>query len=198
MTQVSRIPTLQELTSNKESARILDELNFLLNQTPPKKWIKQHPFVNVKVEGKNVPLDYIPVEKVKQLLIQIFQGYQTEIIGYGALFNAVAVHIRLKVKNPITGEEIIHDGVAAVDVQTKAGASAADLSQINASAVMKALPAAASYALKNAAEKLGSIFGGSMQKHDLSPFMPAYNNELKEAISNDLKNRYNGAGATDK
>lgn len=188
-----QLPTLQELTNDVELSQKQDALNYLLNQPVPQQWIKKHPYVNIKVNGQNQPLEYVSVEKVKQLLTQIFQVWESEIVDYKALFNSVAVQVRLKVKNPLTGEWICHDGVGAVDVQTAKGASAADLSQINASAVMKALPAAASYALKNAAEKLGSIFGGNLQRYDLTPFMPSYNTELKEQISNNLKQKYNGA-----
>jgi len=187
---MSNLPTLQDLTNDTEIAKKQDALNFLLNQQVPQQWIKKHPFVSIKINGQNQPLEYISVEKVKQLLTQIFQVWESEIVDYKALFNAVSVQVRLRVKNPLTGEWITHDGVGAVDVQTAKGASAADLSQINASAVMKALPAAASYALKNAAEKLGAIFGGHLQKYDISPFTPAYNTELKETISNTLKQKY--------
>jgi hypothetical protein len=190
-----QLPTLQELSQDIELSKNQDALNYLLNQQPVQAWIKKHPYVNVKVNGQNQPLEYLSVEKVKQLLTQIFQVWESEIVDYKALFNSVAVQVRLRVKNPLTGEWITHDGVGAVDVQTKAGASAADLSQINASAVMKALPAAASYALKNAAEKLGAIFGGHLQKYDLTPFMPSYNSELKETLSKNLKEKYNGAKA---
>lgn len=195
MSDVVKLPTLADLTVDTDIALKNDALNFLLNQPVPTQWVKKHPFVNVKVNGQNAPLEYVPVERVKLLLTQIFQEWNDEIIDYKVIFNAVAVQVRLKVRNPINGEWITHDGVGAVDVQTKAGASAADLSQITSSAVMKALPSAASYALKNAAEKLGSLFGGNLQKYDISPFMPAYNIELKEAISENLKNKYNGASA---
>lgn len=188
----SQLPTLQELTNDVEIAKKQDALNYLLNQPVPQQWVKKHPYVSVKVSNQNQPLEYLPVEKVKQLLTQIFQVWESEIVDYKALFNAVSVQVRLRVKNPLTGEWITHDGVGAVDVQTAKGASAADLSQINASAVMKALPAAASYALKNAAEKLGAIFGGHLQKYDIAPFTPSYNSELKETISNNLKQKYNG------
>lgn len=194
-----KLPTLQDLTeSNKELVYKNDALNYLLNQPTPTAWIKKHPILNVKVNGQSTPLEYVPVEKTKQLLTQIFQEWHDEIISVNPLFNAVCVHVRLKVRNPLTGEWIIHDGVGAVDVQTKSGASAADLSQITSSAVMKAAPAAASYALKNAAEKLGAIFGGNLQKYDLTPFMPLYDGELKQAINADLKQKYDAANAGNK
>lgn len=188
--EVAKIPTLQDLVQNEDLAFKNDQLNYLLNQNVPQQWVKKHPYVNVKVNGNNAPLEYIPVERVRLLLTQIFQIWESEIVDYKALFNSVAVQVRLRVKHPITGEWVCHDGVGAVDVQTKAGASAADLSQINASAVMKALPAAASYALKNAAEKLGNIFGANLQKYDLTPFTPYYDSELKQTLSEQAKARY--------
>lgn len=192
MTTKLTLPTLQELTDDKELALKNDALNYLLNQDVPIQWVKKHPFVSVKINGQNTPLEYIPVERTKLLLTQIFQVWESEIIDYKVLFNAVSVQVRLKVRNPLNGEWITHDGVGAVDVQTKSGASASDLAQIVPSAVMKALPAAASYALKNAAEKLGSIFGGNLQKYDISPFTPLYDKELKEKMSEQLKAKFGG------
>lgn len=197
MSEENKLPTLKELHHDVEVAFKNDALNALLANNPPKEWIKSHDFVSIKVNGKNEKLQYITVEKVKFLLTKIFQEWSSEIIDYKPLFNSVAVHVRLKVKNPITGEWITHDGVGAVDVQTKSGASPADLSQINSSAVMKALPAAASYALKNAAEKLGAIFGGNLQKTDIVAFSPAYDEELKKNINAKLKERY-ATGAENK
>lgn len=189
------LPTLQELHHDAELAFKNDALNLLLNQNPPQSWVKKHPYVNIDVydaQGNKTKqaLEYIPVDKTKFLLTRIFQEWHTEIVEYKALFNSVAVQIRLKVKNPITGEFIVHDGVAAVDVQTKAGASPADLSQINANAVMKALPAAASYALKNAAEKLGGIFGGNLQKNDIAAFVGSYSDRPAIPEHEDLQYLY--------
>lgn len=195
MTQLTKqLPTLAELTQDKELSLKQDALNYLLNQDVPQQWVKKHPFVSVRINGQNTPLEYIPVERTKLLLTQIFQVWESEIIDYKALFNAVSVQVRLRVRNPLNGEWITHDGVGAVDVQTKSGASAADLSQINANAVMKALPAAASYALKNAAEKLGTIFGGNLQKYDIASFTPLYDQELKEQLSDKLKAKFGGNG----
>jgi hypothetical protein len=191
--ELTKLPTLQDLTQDKEIALKNDQLNYLLNQNVPPQWIKKHPFVNVKINGQNQPLEYIPVERTKLLLTQIFQVWESEIIEYKALFNSVSVQVRLRVRNPLTGDWITHDGVGAVDVQTKSGASAADLSQINANAVMKALPAAASYALKNAAEKLGTLFGGNLQKYDIASFTPVYNEELKQQMSDKLKAKFGDA-----
>jgi len=189
-----KLPTLNDLIDNKEIANKNDQLNYLLNQETPKAWIKKHPYVNIEVHtdtGKQKqPLEYVPIEKTKQLLTQIFQEWNDTIKSVQQVFNSVCVVVTLRVRNPLTGEWIEHDGIGAVGVQTDKGENAANLNAIKQDAVMKAAPAAASYALKNAAEKLGSLFGGNLQRYDLTPFMPAYNTELKEAIQDGLKNKF--------
>lgn len=194
------LPKLADLIQedNLEVTLKQDALNYLLNQPTPKAWIKQHPFVNVEVitdnGKKKVPLDYIPIERTKLLLTQIFGGYDDKITDIKQVFNAVVVTIELTVINPITGEKITHSGIGAVGVQLDAGNTASDVTKIKHDAVTKAAPAAASYALKNAAEKLGGIFGGSLQKYDLSPYMPFYNQELKEQLSKQLTEKFSGNG----
>lgn len=172
-----RLPTLEELHHDLELAGKNDALNQLLSTPPPQKWIKNHPYVNVKVitEGKekSVPLQYLPVERVKFLLTRIFQRWEWQIKTASQLFNSVTVIGTLKVLDPITGEWIQNDGIGAVGVQTDAGKSASDMASIKTDAVMKAAPAAESYALKNAAEKFGLIFGGNLMK-DVAPFTPTY------------------------
>ena len=117
-----QLPTLKDLHHDESVAFKNDQLNLLLNQPTPEKWIKDHPF------AKNVK--YIPIDKVEFLLTRIFQEWKVEIIKYSALFNSVSCHIRLHYKNPISGEWSFHDGVGAVGVQTDAGKSAADLGAI--------------------------------------------------------------------
>lgn len=172
-----QLPTLEELHHDLELAGKTDALNAILNTPPPDKWLKVHPCVNVKVvkDGKevNVGLKYLPIEKVKFLLVRIFQGYEVEVKSIQQLFNSCVVCVRLKVTNPITGEVMYNDGIGAVGVQTNAGASAADMASIKTDAVMKAAPAAESYAIKDAAEKFGIIFGGNLMK-DQIPFAPTY------------------------
>jgi len=120
-------------------------------------------------------VDYLPIDKVEYLLTRIFQEWKCEVISYSNLFNSVSCHVRLHFKNPLTGEWNFQDGVGAFDVQTEKGASAADLSKINANAVMKALPAAKSYALKDAAEMLGQLFGSNLNRKDTIAFAGSHN-----------------------
>jgi len=172
-----QLPTLKDLHHDESVAFKNDQLNLLLNQPTPEKWIKDHPF------AKNVK--YIPIDKVEFLLTRIFQEWKVEIISYSALFNSVSCHIRLHYKNPISVEWSFHDGVGAVGVQTDAGKSAADLGAIKQDAVMKALPAAESYAIKDAAEKLGILFGKNLNRKDTIGFAGAYSKDEKAPAEDD-------------
>lgn len=166
--QKNKLPTLKELHHDEITAFQHDQFNLLLNQEVPEKWIKKHPVVdNVK---------YIPIDKIEFLLTRIFQNWKVEVIKYSALFNSVSVHIRLHLMHPITGEWFYQDGLGAVGVQTNKGASASDLSAIKQDAIMKALPAAESYAVKDAAEKLGVLFGKNLNRKETIAFSGAYSN----------------------
>lgn len=170
------LPKIQDLHHDLAEAFQTDQLNLLLNQPPPSKWIKEHPF------AKNV--NYIPIDKVEFLLTKIFQEWRVEVMREGQLFNSVYVAIRLHFKNPLNGEWGYHDGLGAVGVQTDKGASASDLSAIKQDAIMKALPAAESYAVKDAAEKLGVLFGKNLNRKDTIGFVPTYD-EYRNTIETD-------------
>ena len=172
-----QLPTLKDLHHDESVAFKNDQLNLLLNQPTPEKWIKDHPF------AKNVK--YIPIDKVEFLLTRIFQEWKVEIIKYSALFNSVSCHIRLHYKNPISGEWSFHDGVGAVGVQTDAGKSAADLGAIKQDAVMTALPAEESYDIIDAAEKLGILFGKNLNRKDTIGFAGAYSKDEKAPAEDD-------------
>jgi hypothetical protein len=159
---MANLPTLKELHLDIDQAFKSDALNVLLNQPVPSKWVKDHPMA--------AGVKYLPIDKVEFMLTRIFQEWKVEVVNYAALFQSVSVHVRLHYKNPITGEWLYQDGLGAVAVQTDKGASAADLSKIKSDAIMKALPAAESYAIKDAAEKLGTIFGKNLNRKDAISF----------------------------
>lgn len=169
------LPSLSELHQTPEVAFKNDQLQFLLHQPPHKDWVKRHPMVKVKnAQGQMEQLEYLPIDKVKLLLTRIFQDWDSEILRVQQLFNAVVVTVRLHYTNPITGKACYKDGVGAVGVQTDKDAKASDINAIKYDAVMKAAPAAESYAIKNAAEKIGNIFGASLGKFDIAEFKSMY------------------------
>jgi hypothetical protein len=178
------LPSLQELHHAPAEAFKADQLNLLLNQEPPQKWIS----VNKYAGNSN----YIPIEKVEFLLTRIFQEWRAEVIGYAQLFNSVSCHVRLHYKNPLNGQWSYHDGLGAVGIQTEAGKPASDMNSIKQDAVMKALPAAKSYAIKDAAEHLGKLFGRDLNRKDVIPFSGAYNKVDTTNHIENLKNVKNG------
>lgn len=161
----------------------VDKYLAIVNSNPPKSFMQAHP------TAKNVK--YIPIDKIEWLLTRLFQKWHVEILREGTMFNSVFVVIRLHYYNPVTKEWEQQEGVGAVGMQTAKGAAAADMNQILGDAVMKGLPAAESYAVKDAAEKIGRLFGKDMNRKDTYGFTPAYDTEenrqkQKDAIKNKL------------
>lgn len=152
------LPTIGELTGDIELAFKNDQLNLLLNQEPPTKWIKEHPFI----KGHK----YIPIDKVELMLKRIFKRYRIEITGQGIAFNGVWVTVRLHYQNPIDGAWDYHDGIGAMQLQTKAGTSPSDLININNGAVSMAFPIAKTLAIKDAADMFGKVFGADLNRKD--------------------------------
>lgn len=182
------LPTLQELHHDPEVAFKNDQLKLLLNKPPHEKWVKPHPLAKVKNDqGQDVPARYISIEKVEFLLDRIFQDWKVEVLNVGVMFQSVYVTVRLHYKDPVTGEWRFHDGVGAKSVQTDKGASAADLSKIKDAAVTMALPSAKSFAIKDAAEHLGKIFGKDLNRRDVISFSGSYSEPLPPKESEPAK-----------
>ena len=165
--QAKTLPSIEELTEEKELTGRLNQLNILLNHPPPTKWLKEHPTAKKKNEkGDFVPILYLPIEKVEYLLTKIFVSWRVEVLKVQQIGNAVVVTVRVYYKDPVTGLEKWTDGVGAAVLITKKGAGAIDFNQLVSSAVMTATPAAKSYAIKDAVEVLGKLFGKDLNRSD--------------------------------
>lgn len=185
-------PTLAELIEDKEMAFAQDDLNIILNTPVPQHWIKQHPYVNIKVNGQQVPLPFIPVKRVKYLLKRIYGKYEWEVKECKQVLNAMVVIGKLTITNPITGEKESQDGIGAAAIQMDKGATQGDLSAIKANAIQIGAPAAESYALKNAAEKFGDIFGGNIYDIDSTNYTPVFGEDVRKQYV-DPQPKNNGA-----
>ena len=177
MAEQRTLPKIQDLHNDLHEAFKTDQLNLLLNQKPKKEWVKDHPF------AKNVK--YLPIDKVEFMLTKIFGEWRVEILSEGQMFNSVYVKVRLHYKRPTDGEWSFHDGLGAVGVQTDKGASASDLNAIKQDAIMKALPAAESYAIKDAAEKLGVLFGKDLNRKETMAYEASFT-EVNEKMLYEL------------
>ena len=196
--QIVKIPTLQELVTESEISIKVNALMVILNQEPPKTWLKKHPTATKKIkkpDGSEVTIaaEYLPIERVEYLLSRIFIKWWVEVKSTSIMANSVCVTIRLYVINPITNETEWNDGVGAKSIQTKKGAGAMDWQQVQDAGVMMALPSAESYAIKDAAEKWGKLFGKDINRQDeieYGSLLKQYDwealNELKELKSEQI------------
>jgi len=187
MAEKKNLPTIKEIHSGDLSgAKDQSKLNQLLNNPPEQKWIKDHPI------AKGVK--YIPIERIEYLLTAVFLKWWIEVQEFKLIANSVSVHVRLFYIDPINGVPMHQDGLGAAPLQTDKDAGAIEFDHIKNDAVMKALPAAESYAIKDAAEKIGKLFGKDLNRADQilydslgSKFDPdpldKVKQELKEALN---------------
>lgn len=172
---------ISDLYDDKSVVKLanLDEFNSLINQNPPEKWIKTNPYANNS--------RYLPIDKVEFLLRKIYKEVDIEVLSVGVMFNAVYTTIRIHYTHPVTGEKGFKDGVGAKQIQTKKGASPADMANINNNAVEMALPISKTNAIKDACDTLGRIFGADLNRKDV--IVPAIDTDLQERKYNIERNR---------
>lgn len=146
-----------------------DQFLQVVNTPPPDAWVKDHPI------AKGVK--YMPIERIELLLTRIFQEWHVEIKREGQLANSVYVTVRLHYRDPIADEYRWQDGTGAAPIKTDKGANASDMGAIKNDAIMTGLPAAESFAIKDAAEKIGRLFGKDLNRKDVSGFTPSYDTQ---------------------
>lgn len=156
-----------------------DELLEFLNQDPPKAWLEEHPM------AKGVK--YLPIGMVELLLTKIFQEWKVEILREGQIMNSVTCTIRLHYRDPLSKEWTYQDGVAAVPAKTAKGTKASDMSEILSDAVMTGLPAAKSFAVKDAADVIGKIFGRDINRKGNLSFNASYKQSDDEKVLQSIK-----------
>jgi len=158
------LPILGDLYNieNVENAFKNDQFNLLMNQQPDPAWIMTN-----KYAGNS---KYLPIGIQETLLQRIFKQHRIEILREGTMFNAVYVTIRLHYLHPVTNIWEFHDGTGADQVQTRSGASAADLSAISNNAVAMSLPKAVSFAISDATDHLGKLFGRDLNREKQMAF----------------------------
>lgn len=162
-------------SSNLELLAKRDEFNAKLSTPPHADVIKEENGVK-----------YIPIGFIENMLTQLFTLWRVELLDYKVVFNSLAVSIRLHYYHPNENQWLYQDGIGAVDVQVEKGCSPADLSKIKHGAIQKGLPAAMNYAVKNAAKRLGVLFGRDLnRKIDKKPknFKGFYSAKLNELMN---------------
>ena len=161
-----RAVKIENLYANLELAAASNELNILLNHEPKTEWLRKHPTVSVKgSDGNWKPLLYMPIQIIEYLLISIFLRYRVEVKSLQLVANSVVVTVRLHYLLP-SGEWEYQDGIGAQPIQIDKDHGATDFSHMKSNAIQIGAPAAESYAVKDAAEKIGKIFGKDLNRAD--------------------------------
>lgn len=168
------VPTIDELVSESDISVKQNNLMVLLNQEPPKQWLVPHPMVKGHL--------YLPIERVEYILSRVFKKWWVDILSVQTIANSAVVTVRLNVIDPITKEVWHNDGVGAMAIQTDKGAGAMEWDKAKADGVMKAVPSAETYAIKDAADKFGKIFGKDVGRK----VQIDYNSLLKEETQSDI------------
>lgn len=138
----------------------------IVNQNPPSKWIKK------RYDG----IEYIPIEVIENTLTQLFQEWNVEVKQVQQILNSIAVTVRVHYKDPLTGEMKFQDGVGAVPAQADKG-TILSIGTVKVNAIQIGLPAAKSFAIKDAVEHIGKLFGRDIGRANALDFVPRYSNE---------------------
>lgn len=127
----------------------------LVAKSPSKQWVKTNPYSN--------NAKYLPIRIVEELLSEIFPFWQVKQQGEPKILgNSIVISVQLEVYNPLIGQWMTYAGVGAVPIELKSGSDPTDFTKINPKALHKNVPAALSFAVSNAAKKIGRIFGSHL------------------------------------
>jgi len=189
MSEVMKLPKIQDLVLDANEAFKNDQFKLLVNQQPPASWIKVNKFANNS--------QYVPIDKIEYLLDKIIQHWKIEILETKQMFNSVMVSVRVHYKHPIDNNWYFHDGVACKELQTKkdSGILKPDFSNLNSGAIEMAAPIAKTMAIKDACDHIGRIFGRDLNRKEILSYIGTYeqplidkqevtDEEIKEAIHN--------------
>lgn len=173
-----KLPSLQQIYSDDALTPLQKDsaLQVLLNSSPDPRWLKEHPTARKKQVINNsevwVPIKFIPIERIEWLLTVLFLRWRPEIIDSKLVANSVQVTVRLHYYDHVIGDWNWADGIGAQPLQIDQGSGAIEFNKMKSHAVQMAAPAAKSYAIKDAAETLGKIFGKDINRNEVISYEP--------------------------
>lgn len=196
--QKRELPVIQELYKDTDLAIQENALNVLLNQQPNSNWLVKHPTIKKQVKDSKGQLvweaiDYMPINRIEWLLTRIFLKWRVEVKAVQLIANSVQLTIRLHYKNPIDGEWDWQDGVGAVPLQTDKNAGAIDFNNMKSNSVMMATPAAKSFAVKDAADEIGRLFGRDLNRTDINSYTDSLNKDADKLEVIQMRDRLSKA-----
>lgn len=205
MSNIQKIPTLQELYSDTGLVNKQNQLNIILNAEPKKEWVKE-------LNG----IKYLPIERHEYLLTMIFSKWRVEVKEIKIIANSVVTVVKVWYLDPLTGEWDWQDGIGAMPIQTAKGSGVLEFDRMNTKAIQMGAPASESFAMKDACEKIGRIFGKDLNRKDNINYdrlyqminmvetvnNPSITEEIRQEVQNtttieklkEVSNKYQGLG----
>lgn len=169
---------IRSILNTPSVANKFKRLNVILSQPPKEEWIQDHKFAKRTVNGKEEPVQYIPIGIIEDTLRDIFGMFLITVKQVQHLHNSVAVTLTLRLPSPLNDGP----GIEWLETDGLGGYPIFDGSY----GVQMALPAAKSFAIKDAAETLGKIFGSDINRQLDDPEMGF---EVKAKVTPEILNR---------
>jgi len=148
----------------KEFKPLLDAFGKKLNEKPNSAIVKTNKYAgNAK---------YVPIQYMEALLDKLFMGlWEVVNINHTIDVNSVTVTLDLRVFHPVARIWITRAGIGSVPVEISK-----DTGKISSKALHKNVPAAKSFAFRNAAQSLGSRFGRNLNRENEITYTEDTNN----------------------
>ena len=146
------LPTLADIYSDDIQSGASDEkLNLLLSADPKPSWIRSR-----EINGKE--FKYLPIDKVEFLLRRIFGQFRIKVLAVNQIHGGVQVSVRVYYLLPPNHEQervwAFQDGVGAVTLNQNFE-------------LEPAVPLAKTFAVKDACDHIGNIFGANLNRLDV-------------------------------
>lgn len=147
-----KLPTLADIYSEDLQSGANDEqLNLLLNADPKPSWIKSR-----LINGKE--FKYLPIDKVEFLLRRLFGQFRIKVLAVNEIHGGVQVTVRVYYLLPPNQDKervwAFQDGVGAVTISPSYE-------------LEPAVPLAKTFAVKDACDHIGNIFGANLNRLDV-------------------------------
>ena len=143
---------------SKEIQQVKDTMDGLyktLSKKPDPKHIKKNKYANNS--------NYVEIGYIEAQLDRLFLSWDWIVDSVQLIANGIVVTGKLVVKT-VNGNTITRSGVAGVEIQTLKNATSLTPETISSKALDRDPGRAEAYALKNAASKLGNVFGRGLNR----------------------------------
>jgi hypothetical protein len=170
-----KLPTLSDIYNEDIQEGYKDQnLNLLLNADPKPSWVKSR-----IINGKE--FKYLPIDKVEFLLRKLFGQFRIKVLSVSEIHGGVQVTVRVYYLLPPNEDKertwAFQDGVGAVTLSSQYE-------------LEPAVPLAKTFAIKDACDHIGNIFGANLNRLDVITYNKDENIDKIAEMEYQLKNLF--------